>query len=758
MRSGETVSRLGIAPAAIAVLFLPGMAAAADLIVDGRFEQGRDTFWAGEGVALTRSGRQLCADVSAGGDTWDRLIGVNGLKLEPGLHYRLSLSTAADPARAVSARIQRGAEPWTVQSEFSIAGAPERAPFSADFMASEEDEAQLIFPLGGAEKSWRFCIDDLSLVEIEASAGAASRANQGPAIRVNQLGYFTDGPKRATVISDARRAISFQLIDAGDAVVGEGTTRPSGFDPSAGVRTHVADFSAYAVPGNGYRLVSGDWTSDRFSISDDLYGRLRVDALSWFYPQRSGIQIRGDIAGKAYARPAGHIGVAPNEGDQSVGCLTGDEAKALYGDWSCSYRLDVSGGWYDAGDHGKYAVNGAVSVAQLLATFERGRVFGGAASPVLGDRLSHIPESGNGIPDLLDEARWELQFLLAMMVPDGEPLAGMVHHKIHDTEWSSPPMLPSEDPKPRALHRPSTAATFDVAAVAAQASRLFAKDNPTFAATLLSAARKAWVAANANPVLLAPKSDGNSGGGDYDDDDASDELYWAAAELFLTTGEATYLDALRASPHWSGDVLPSTGAFHSRNVAGFARLQLALYGVALPKAELDMVRSSVLTAARTFLSLQAAEPFGQIYRPANHQYDWGSNQLILQNIIVLSTAFDLSGDKAFLNAARESMDYILGRNAMAMSYITGYGARSPENQHSRWYAHQVDPTLPNPPVGSLAGGPNSTPVDAIAKQRLQGCAPQTCYADDIEAYGSNEITINWNAPLVYVASFLADAR
>ncbi|WP_455918711.1 glycoside hydrolase family 9 protein [Ensifer canadensis] len=104
------------------------------------------------------------------------------------------------------------------------------------------------------------------------------------------------------------------------------------------------------------------------------------------------------------------------------------------------------------------------------------------------------------------------------------------------------------------------------------------------------------------------------------------------------------------------------------------------------------------------------------------------------------------------------MDYILGRNAMAMSYITGYGARSPENQHSRWYAHQVDPTLPNPPVGSLAGGPNSTPVDAIAKQRLQGCAPQTCYADDIEAYGSNEITINWNAPLVYVASFLADAR
>ncbi len=749
------MSRLGIAQAAIAVLILPGMAAGAELIVDGRFEHGEDSFWAGDGVTLSRDGGQLCADVSAGGETWDRLVGLNGLKLEPGLHYRLALTT--DAVRAVPARIQRGAEPWTTQGEFMIAGAPEPAPFSADFMATEADEAQLIFPLGGAEKPWRFCVDDVSLTEIAAPA-AANRAKDGPAIRVNQLGYLTDGPKRATVISDARQAISFQLVDAGDAVVGEGTTRPSGFDPSAGVRTHVADFSAYAVPGDGYRLVSGDWSSDRFSISDDLYGRLTVDALSWFYPQRSGVKIRGDIAGKAYARPAGHIGVAPNEGDTSVGCLSGPAAKALYGDWSCSYRLDVSGGWYDAGDHGKYAVNGAISAAQLLATYERARSFGGAKSPALGDRLSRIPESGNGIPDLLDEARWELQFLLSMMVPDGEPLAGMVHHKIHDTEWTSPPMLPSEDLKARALHRPSTAATFDVAAVAAQASRLYAKDNPTFAKRLLSAARKAWVAANANPVLTAPKSDGNAGGGDYDDDDVSDELYWAATELFLTTGDAKYLEALRASPHWSGEVLHATGAFDWRNVAGFARLQLALYGEALPKADLAMIRHSVLTAGRDFLTRQAAEPFGQIYRPRNHRYDWGSNQLILQNIIVLSVAFDLSGDRAFLNGARESMDYLLGRNALAFSYITGYGARSPVNQHSRWYARQVDPSLPNPPVGSLAGGPNSTPVDAIAKQRLTGCAPQTCYVDDIEAYGSNEITINWNAPLVYVASFLTDAR
>ncbi|MNU03553.1 Cellulase 1 precursor [compost metagenome] len=66
--------------------------------------------------------------------------------------------------------------------------------------------------------------------------------------------------------------------------------------------------------------------------------------------------------------------------------------------------------------------------------------------------------------------------------------------------------------------------------------------------------------------------------------------------------------------------------------------------------------------------------------------------------------------------------------------------------------------MPNPPVGTLAGGPNSTLVDDVARARLKGCAPQTCYIDDIMAWGTNEMTINWNAPLVYIASFLADAR
>jgi endoglucanase len=101
------------------------------------------------------------------------------------------------------------------------------------------------------------------------------------------------------------------------------------------------------------------------------------------------------------------------------------------------------------------------------------------------------------------------------------------------------------------------------------------------------------------------------------------------------------------------------------------------------------------------------------------------------------------------------MDYILGRNALNISYVTGYGTRFSQNQHSRWYAHQLNPDLPHPPPGSLAGGPNSSIQDPLAQRKLAGCVGQFCYIDDIESWSTNELTINWNSPLAWVTSFLA---
>jgi endoglucanase len=131
---------------------------------------------------------------------------------------------------------------------------------------------------------------------------------------------------------------------------------------------------------------------------------------------------------------------------------------------------------------------------------------------------------------------------------------------------------------------------------------------------------------------------------------------------------------------------------------------------------------------------------------------------VLQNAVIAAAAYDLTGKAKYLAAVRETMDYLLGRNPLGTSYVTGYGTVYAKNQHSRWFANSVDPSLPNPPAGTLSGGPNSDLSDPISAEKLKGCAPQACHVDDIGAYATNELTINWNAPLAYIASFLADTR
>ncbi|MEV8511876.1 glycoside hydrolase family 9 protein [Dactylosporangium sp. NPDC051484] len=560
-------------------------------------------------------------------------------------------------------------------------------------------------------------------------------------VRVNQVGYLTDGPKEATVVTTKTTPLPWRLRDAAGTVVARGSTTPRGVDATSGQNVQTADFSAYHIAGTGLTLAADGDTSVPFDVGvNAAYERMRVDALSFFYTQRSGIKILGSIA-PGYGRAAGHLGVPPNRGDTDVPCQPG----------VCDYRLDVRGGWYDAGDQGKYVVNGAIAVYELMSTFEHTKL--ARAEPGrLGNGSLRIPERGNGVPDILDEARWELEFMLRMRVPAGQPLAGMVHHKVHDRAWTALPLDPAADPQPRELHPPSTAATLDLAATAAQGARLFQPYDGAFAARLLAAARNAWTAAAAHPAIYAPSSD-NVGGGAYDDNDVSDEFYWAAAELYLSTGEQAYRDAVMASPWHTADVFRPQG-FGWQFTATAGRLDLATVPSALP--DRTRVRQSVADGAKQYLAIMRANPYDIAYAPLDGKFDWGSNDLVLSNLMVIATAFDITGDRQLRDGVVRGMDYLLGRNALQQSYVTGFGARSSHNQHSRMYAHQLDAALPSPPAGSLAGGPNSSIQDPVASNSLRGCAPQSCYIDDIQAWSTNEVAINWNATLAWVASFLAD--
>jgi endoglucanase len=541
-------------------------------------------------------------------------------------------------------------------------------------------------------------------------------------VAVNQVGYLPSGPRRATLVTAAVEALTWQLADDTGRIVADGTTEPRGVDVSSGQNVHTIDFGAHRQAGTGFTLIADGATSRPFTIGAGLYRPLLTDAMKFFYCQRSGIEIRADLR-PGYGRPAGH------PGDRDVPCApdAGD------------YRLDVRGGWYDAGDQGKYVVNGGITVWQLLHAFEHR------------NGLDHLPldlpESGNGVPDLLNEVRWELDFLLRMRAPHG-----MVHHKMHDREWTGLPTLPHLDPQPRELRPVSTAATLNLAAVAAQGARIFRKYDADYADLLLAAARTAFTAAREHPIRYAPVED-TVGGGPYDDDDVRDEFYWAAAELFLTTGEPEFADAVLASPLHTADVF-GPYAFDWAATAAAARLDLALTPSALPGR--DEVRASVVAGADRYLAIQRAHPYAVAYAPPGNRWHWGSNSMVLNNLVVLAVAYDLTGAARYRDGVLEGLDYLLGRNALNLSYVTGYGTDYAENQHSRWYAHQLDPSLPHPPKGTLAGGPNSGLQDEVAQARLAGCVGQFCYVDDIHSWSTNELTINWNAPLVWIAAFAAE--
>lgn len=730
---------------AAALTALPAGQAGADEVEqlkNGTFDSTMDPWWTTPNVTAGVDDGQLCADVPGGtANRWDAIIGQNDINLVKGESYRFSFSATGVPADHVArAIVGLAVDPYDTYFEVSPALSVSGNAYSYTFTSPvDTTQGQVAFQVGGSAEPWNVCLDDISLVG--GVPPEVYEPDTGPRVRVNQVGYLPSGPKDATLVTEATGRLPWALKNAAGSTVDKGWTVPRGTDASSGQNVHSVDFSGYGRSGKGYTLVVDGETSHPFDISSQEYRQLELDSLKWYYTQRSGIEISDELR-PGYGRPAGHLDQAPNQGDSNVPCVPG----------VCGYTLDVTGGWYDAGDHGKYVVNGGISTWELLQTYERSLHARTGRPGDLRDGTLALPESGNKVPDILDEARWELEFMLKMQVPDGQPLAGMAHHKVHDEQWTGLPLLPDQDPQKRQLHPPTTAATLNLAASAAQAARLYEPYDRAFAEHALDAARKAWKAALAHPDLLADPDDG-IGGGAYNDDNVSDEFYWAASQLYLTTGDREFEQYVVNSPVNTEDIFVPLGFDWSRTAAA-GRLDLATVPNRLPGR--DRIRASVIRGADKYLAQLRAHPYGLPYTPDNDVYDWGSNAQVLNNAHVIATAYDITGDRKYRDGAIEAMDYILGRNALNISYVTGYGDVSAQNEHSRWYAHSLEPGLPNPPRGSLSGGPNSSIQDPVAQSHLQGCVGQFCYIDDIQSWSTNEITVNWNAALAWMASFVSD--
>ncbi|WP_428241570.1 glycoside hydrolase family 9 protein [Gynuella sp.] len=570
--------------------------------------------------------------------------------------------------------------------------------------------------------------------------------------RVNQLGYIPNGPKVATYANNSSSPLNWQLWK-GNQLVKSGTTVPFGNDEASGEYVHQIDFSSVTTTGDEFKLRIGNDSSYPFEINADTFMAATFDSIRYFYHNRSGIEIETQYTGgghgsyapdSKWARPAGHLNVTPNKGDNNVACWPG----------TCDYSLNVTKGWYDAGDHGKYVVNGGISAWKLLNAYERYRYWGdntdfpapGSANRItpFADDMLNIPESGNNVPDVLDEARWQLEFLLAMQVPDGKPLAGMVHHKMHDEAWTGLPLAPHEDPNTRFLVPPTTAATLNVAAVGAQCARIWSRFDQAFANRCLSVAEKAWNAAKAHPDMIYG-NDYNDGGGGYDDLNVADEFSWAASELYITTGQSKYLSDINtnlAASEWGWQGTQAAGVMSLATVTSYSNSGLR-----------SQAQQSIIARANDLLEISRGEGY-QI--PLNFDsFYWGSNSVIGNFMILLGLAYEFTDNQDYLNEVGRGLDYLFGRNALSKSYVTGYGQNATKQPHHRFWAGALNNNYPWAPPGALAGGPNSGLEDDVSKDAVDGCQsrPQTCYVDDIGAWSTNEITINWNSALFWVLAF-----
>ena len=542
----------------------------------------------------------------------------------------------------------------------------------------------------------------LMLPALCATGIAAAEADAVSAgIRVNQVGYLPEAVKTAVFANIGAEGEAFAVIDAGNGeAVYEGTLSATLDNPWAGETNRVADFSGLTSPGT-YRVVSADGReSPAFTIGDNVYGELLHSATRMLYLQRCGIETGAALAGP-YAHPACHTALA-----------------TVYPDGE---KIDVAGGWHDAGDYGRYVVSGAKAAADLMLAHE-----------LRGDVLDDvgIPESGDGLDDLLEEAKFELDWLLKM-----QAASGGVYHKV--TCAGFPAFVSPEKETAELIVCPvSNTATGDFAAVMAMASRLYADDWPEDARGYLDAARRAWdylVQHEGEPGFHNPEGIVT---GEYPDDNDADERFWASAELARTTGEEVYLEA-------ASRLLATGGKRHGMGWqdVGTYGLLAVLYDQRRDESDptREAARAELDAVVTEALGTIALNPYGANRTDA---YEWGSNMGVA-NTAALLMLEGRRGNTACRIAAQQPLDYLLGKNATAYCFVTATGERSPEHPHHR-PSHAARRVMP----GMLVGGPDSGLDDPTAASLLVGAPPAKCYIDNEQSYSTNEVCVYWNSPLV----------
>lgn len=529
-------------------------------------------------------------------------------------------------------------------------------------------------------------------------------------IAVNQLGYRGRDAKIAVIAGQGGR---FRIVNARNGeVVWQGQTAPAIEDASSGKTVSRGDFTAWEAPGT-YRIETEDGQSSvPFAIADDVYEDAHRAMLKAFYYFRCGTALDEPHAGP-WKHEACHLTQAIVHGHESR-------------------RVDACGGWHDAGDYGKYVVPGAKAAADLLLAFE--------LYPEAFAQPLPLPESDGRMPDVLHECRYELDWLQRMQ--DEE--SGGVFHKLTTLRFPAGDVMPEDDTAPLYLSPISATATGCFAGIMAMSARIYSPYDEAFAASCLKAAVRAWAWLEEHPDEPGFRNPADIATGEYGDGQDADERYWAAAELYRTTGETPYHEAFQALAKQDSFGKYELGWADMGGYGTFAYLMSEREEE--PELAQELM-AGLLRRADELAAVSDRDGYGLSLLP--DQYIWGSNMLVMNHAMLLLVAGRMSGSEDFERHVHEHVHYVFGANVMGTSYVTGYGARPIRHPHHR---PSEGDGVEEPVPGLVSGGPNKGLHDDYAHEHLAGRAPAASFADVMESYSTNEVAIYWNSPAVFVLS------
>ena len=531
----------------------------------------------------------------------------------------------------------------------------------------------------------------------------------------NQVGFLTKAQKQMAVVGAEGKEIVFKT-SSGTEVLKVTAPEAQVWIPAGDTAASLVDFSEIQTEGKYQAYIDDEPIGHPITIGDKALEEAGKASIKFFYFQRASTALEEEYAG-IYARAAGHLDTAvkyhPSTGK------TDTEA-----------TFNGSKGWYDAGDYGKYIVNSGISTYTLLQLYQQNKEYY--------DTLKlNIPESSNEVPDLLDEIRWNLDWMLTMQDDDGG-----VFHKLTTKQFAGN-IMPEKGTAQRFAIGKGIEASWDFAAVVALASEIYKPYDPEFAQKCIDAAQKArlWALTHPYEIFEQPSDVGT---GSYTGSVEWASKLWTNIEMYRVSGDTSVVSIIKSLPiNNKKAVLQS---WQNNYMLGI--FTIATNPDAFEAEMVDSATSIITTMADSYIKSLDNNGYGVAL--AKGDFYWGSNGVAANKGMILIHAYILTKEEKYLNAAQSIVDYILGRNPLDKSYLTGYGVNPTMNPHHRpSQADGIDAPVP----GMIAGGPNASATDC-AKKYNDANAVARSYYDNSCSYATNEVAINWNAPFAYVIGSL----